>query len=110
MPLRVTHKQEYLGLNISEHAAYSEFQDLYNIMRNHAKTGDLRSRVAESSLTEIGQISRWYNQVVVALERSIAKTDAIVTTAIDGIITINPETLVIQSSNPAVKKYLATPG
>ncbi|MEO1399800.1 MAG: ammonium transporter [Cyanobacteria bacterium J06635_1] len=102
--LRVTRKQEYIGLNASEHGAHSEFQDLYTTMKTHAKTGDLQRQAIVSSYTEIGQISNWYNQVIHALEHAIVKTDAIVTTAVDGIITLHPDTLVVQSANPAIEK------
>ncbi|MEM8612358.1 MAG: ammonium transporter [Cyanobacteria bacterium P01_H01_bin.105] len=103
--LRVSHKQEYVGLNVSEHGARNEFQDLFDTMQAHARTGNLQRRIpAASALTEIGQISRWYNQVIDALERSTARTNAIITTAADGILTVNPETLTVRSTNPAVEK------
>lgn len=103
--LRVSHRQEYVGLNVSEHGARNEFQNLFDTMQTHAKTGNLQRRIpTASALTEIGQISRWYNQVVDALERSTARTNAIITTAADGILTVDPETLMIRSTNPAVEK------
>ncbi|ESA36117.1 ammonium transporter [Leptolyngbya sp. Heron Island J] len=102
--LRVSHKQEYIGLNVSEHGARNEFQNLFETMQTHAKTGNLQRRVTASALTEIGQISRWYNQVVHALEQSTARTNAIIMTAADGILTVDPDTLILQSTNPAVEK------
>ncbi|MEM9806223.1 MAG: ammonium transporter [Cyanobacteria bacterium P01_D01_bin.56] len=102
--LRVSHKHEYLGLNVSEHGASNEFQGLFSTMQAHAKTGNLQKRAIGSSLTEVGQISRWYNQVVEALERATAKTNAIIVTAADGILTVDLTTLQIQSTNPAVEK------
>ncbi|MEM6251908.1 MAG: ammonium transporter [Cyanobacteria bacterium P01_D01_bin.156] len=115
VPLRVSHRHEYLGLNSSEHGASNEFQGLFATMQAHAKTGNLKQRVRVSTLTEVGQISHWYNQVVDALERSTAKTNAIITTAADGILTVDPETLEIQSANPAIGsifggKWLQTTG
>ena len=105
MPLRVSHRQEYVGLNVSEHGARNEFQNLFDTMQVHAKTGNLQRRIpTASTLTEIGQISRWYNQVLEALERSTARTNAIITTAADGILTVNPKDLTIRSTNPAVEK------
>ena len=101
--LRVSHKQEYVGLNVSEHGACNEFQNLFETMQTHAKTGNLQRRATASALTEIGQISRWYNQVVDALERSTARTNAIIMTAADGIVTVEPDTLTVQSTNPAVE-------
>ncbi|MBT9315713.1 ammonium transporter [Leptothoe spongobia] len=102
--LRVSRKHEYLGLNMSEHGARNEFHDLFATMQLHARTGNLERRVQAGALTEVGQISRWYNQVVEALERATAKTQAIITTAVDGILTVDSSTLVIQSTNPAVEK------
>ncbi|MEM9218075.1 MAG: ammonium transporter [Cyanobacteria bacterium P01_F01_bin.150] len=102
--LRVSRRQEYLGLNIAEHGAHSEFNDLYRVMKKHAKTGDLVDRAPISAFSEIGQISRWYNQVVQSLERAIAKNEAIITTAVDGIVTVTPRTLRITSSNPAIQR------
>ena len=101
--LRVSLKQEYIGLNVSEHGARNEFQNLFETMQTHAKTGNLQRRVTASALTEIGQISRWYNQVVDALERSTARTNAIIMTAADGILTVAPDTLIVQSTNPAIE-------
>lgn len=102
--LRVSRKNEYLGLNVSEHGARNEFQELFVTMQTHAKTGNLERRVKVDTLTEIGQISRWYNHVVAALELSTAKIQAIITTAADGILTVDANTLIIQSTNPAVEK------
>ncbi|MBT9313733.1 ammonium transporter [Leptothoe kymatousa] len=102
--LRVSRKHEYLGLNVSEHGAQNELQELFRTMQSHAKTGNLQQRVSSSTLTEVGQISRWYNQVVDALERSTIKTNAIVMTAADGILTVDATTLEIQSANPAIGK------
>lgn len=107
--LRVSRKQEYLGLNVSEHGVSNEFHHLFSTMQAHAKTGDLARRATDNALTEVGQISRWYNQVVAALERSIAKTNAIIITAVDGIITVDPQTLLIQSTNPAVETIFGVP-
>ncbi|NEQ49889.1 MAG: ammonium transporter [Leptolyngbya sp. SIO3F4] len=107
--LRVSYKQEYIGLNVSEHGARNEFQNLFETMQSHAKTGNLKRRVPAGALTEIGQISRWYNQVVDALERFTARTNAIIITAADGILTIDPETLMIQSANPAIETIFDIP-
>ena len=107
--LRVTRKQEYLGLNISEHGARSDFYDLYSTMKTHIKTGDLRPRVEANTFTEVGQISNWYNQVVMSLEQVIARLDAIVTTAVESIITVDPETLVLKSTNPATQVIFGYP-
>ncbi len=102
--LRVSPRDEYIGLNISEHGAKSDADDVYSVMRHHAKTGDLRRRVKVDSFTEVGRVGQWYNQVIMALENAIATNRAIVTTAIDGIITVQCQSLIIESANPAMKK------
>jgi ammonium transporter, Amt family len=101
-PLRVTRKQEYMGLNVTEHGAQSELQDLHDTMRSHAQRGNLQRRAMVNPFTEVGQISNWYNQVVQSLEVAIAQTDMIITNAVDGIMTVYPETLVIRTVNPAI--------
>lgn len=40
-PLRVTPEDEYIGLNVSEHGATTELLDMFRIMDNQARTGDL---------------------------------------------------------------------
>lgn len=109
VPLRVTRKQEYLGLNISEHGARSDLYDLYATMKTHTKSGDLGRRVQADHFTEVGQISSWYNQVVESLERVIARLDAIVTTAVDSIMTVDPNSLVLKSTNPATEQIFGYP-
>ncbi|MEM9220590.1 MAG: ammonium transporter [Cyanobacteria bacterium P01_F01_bin.150] len=109
VPLRVKPKQEYLGLNIAEHGASSELYDLYSTMRTHVNVGNLQRRARANPFTEVGQISNWYNQVVQRLEQVIARLDTIVMTAADGIITVDPDSLVVKSSNPAVEKIFGYP-
>ncbi|MEM0980417.1 MAG: ammonium transporter [Cyanobacteria bacterium P01_H01_bin.58] len=104
MPLRVRHRHEYLGLNVAEHDAKSDLYELYATMKTHVNTGNLQRRVKADAFTEVGQIGSWYNQVVQSLEQVIARLDAIVMTAVDGIMTIDPDTLIVKSTNPAVER------
>ncbi|MEO1591168.1 MAG: ammonium transporter [Cyanobacteria bacterium J06632_22] len=103
MALRVSARQEYVGLNMTEHGAKREISDVYQIMRHHAKTGNLSKRVSIDPFTEVGIIGTWYNQVISALEQAIAKNEAIVNTAADGILTTSTFSLSIQSANPATE-------
>lgn len=106
--LRVSHRQEYIGLNEVVHDVKSHANDVFGVMKYHATTGNLRRRVASDPFTEVGRIGQWYNQVIAALETAIATNDAIIHTAVDGIVTLNrlddSGKLIITSINPAVEK------
>ena len=102
-PLRVTPEQEQIGLNISEHRASTELVDLFRALESQAMSGDLSLRVPVEPFTEIGQIAARYNQVMDALERAVAATEAVVRTAIDGIVTFAREGLLITRVNPAAE-------
>lgn len=102
--LRVSAKQEYLGLNISEHGTTSTVEEVYRVMRHHAKTGDLKRRVKGDSFTEVGRVGQWYNQVIVALETAVATNEAIIQTAVDSILTLSSKDLTIQSANKATQQ------
>ncbi len=99
-PLRVSPDDEQIGLNIAEHGASTDILDLFRAMEAQAKTGDLGVRVPVEPFTEIGQIATRYNLVMEALQKAVAKTEAIVRTAADAIITFSTETLAITSVNP----------
>jgi len=102
-PLRVTPEEEQVGLNVSEHGATTEILDLFRVMDQHSKTGDLRLRAPVEPFTEVGQIAERYNQVMAALEQAVAKTEAIVQSAMDGIVTFSQGSLRIMSLNPAAE-------
>ena len=99
--LRVSPRHEYIGLNISEHGAVNAVESVYSIMKYHAQTGDLRRRVKADTFTEVGRIGEWYNQVIMALETAVTTNEAIINTALDGIVTLDQTNLMIQSVNPA---------
>ena len=103
-PLRVTPDSEHIGLNISEHGATTELLDLFTVMERQSRTGDLSLRVPVEPFTEIGLIADRHNQVIAALEQAVNRTDEIVKTAMDGIITFSTGTLAISTINPAAEK------
>ena len=108
--LRVSPRHEYIGLNASEHGASSQVKDVYSVMRHHATTGDLRRRVATADpFTEVGRVGQWYNQVIAALEAAITTNEAIINTALDGILTLSRPSLRIQSANPAAENIFGYP-
>ncbi|MEL6321014.1 MAG: ATP-binding protein, partial [Cyanobacteria bacterium J06626_14] len=101
--LRVSYKAEHIGLNISEHGATSDLVDFFSTMRRQERTGDLSLRIKTDTFTLVGQIARRYNRVMSALETLTARTDTIVKTAMDAILTVSKTGLVIQSANPAIE-------
>lgn len=103
LPLRVTPEDEHIGLNVSEHGAKTDLVDLLTVMDQQSQTGDLSLRVPVEPFTEVGQIAGRYNQVMEALEQAVTRTDAIVKTATDGIITFAKENLAITFLNPAAQ-------
>ncbi|HEO64963.1 MAG TPA: ammonium transporter, partial [Spirochaetes bacterium] len=88
-PLRVTPENEYLGLNISEHGASTELNDLFREMDHQAKSGDLSLRVEMEPFTEVGQIAHRYNQVMDSLEDIVSHNDLILNSAGEGIYGID---------------------
>jgi Amt family ammonium transporter len=102
-PMRVTPQQEHIGLNISEHGASTELVDLFMVMDTQAKTGDLSLRVPVEPFTEVGQIASRYNQMMDSLEGAIARTQIIVRSAMDAIITLSEQTLQVSTVNPAAE-------
>lgn len=67
-PLRVSAKDEDMGLNVTEHKAETETYALFQVMDAQAKTQDFGLRVPEAPFTEVGKIAHHYNQVMAALE------------------------------------------
>ncbi len=103
-PLRVRRRDEHIGLNVAEHGAVSDLVDLFTIMRRQERTGDLRLRAPVELFTPVGQIAARYNRVIGSLEQALARTDAIVATAIEAILTVSQHELLIRTTNPAVRK------
>ncbi|MBF2028803.1 MAG: ammonium transporter [Oscillatoriales cyanobacterium C42_A2020_001] len=101
-PLRVTVKHEAIGLNVSEHGATNDLLDLFQVMDKQSKTGDLSLRAPVEPFTEVGQIADRYNHAIAALETVVTRTNAIVKTARDGIITFLQDGR-IDSLNPSAE-------
>jgi Amt family ammonium transporter len=102
-PFRVTQEDEHIGLNVSEHGASTELVELFTVMDQQLRTQDMSLRAPEEPFTEVGQIAAQYNRVMEALEKVTARIKAIVTTAMDGIITFSKEGLLITTLNPAAE-------
>nr|WP_198673608.1 ATP-binding protein [Algibacillus agarilyticus] len=67
--VRVELSDEIDGLNISEHGARSDLNDLINNMRHHQHTGDLNTRLVSDEFTEVGFIVKQYNETLTKLEQ-----------------------------------------
>lgn len=108
-PMRVTAEEEQIGLNVSEHGATTDLLDLFQVMDEQSKTGNLALRVPVEPFTEVGQIAHRYNMVMDALEDAINRTEAIVRTAMDGIITFSRDAMSVTTMNPAAEAIFGYP-
>ncbi len=94
-PLRVSHEEEEIGLNISEHGARTESADFFHVMQLQEKTGDLSLRVPVDPFTETGVIAARYNKMMDALQQMGGRfqqlfdgsPQAVILTDGDGLIT-----------------------
>lgn len=102
-PLRVTAREEEMGLNVAEHGASTELIDLLSAMTRQGQAGDLSMRVPVEPFTEVGQIARRYNAVMEMLQRAVNRAESVVRDIQDGIITISRKG-VITSVNPGAEK------
>ena len=64
IPLRVSAKEEDMGLNIAEHGSASELLDLMSRMETQRRTGDFSQPIPLESESEVGQIAAQYNRVL----------------------------------------------
>jgi ammonium transporter, Amt family len=86
-----------------------EMRELLDSMDRQAETGEFAFRLATETDSPAGEFARRYNRVMAALQQAVAKTDAIVRTARDGIITFSTEDLAITSFNPAAERMFGHP-
>ncbi len=107
---RVSAQDEHVGLNVSEHGASTDLLDLLDTMDQQAQTGDMSMKMPVEPFTEIGQVAKHYNEVMEALQKTVARTEGIVRTAMDGIITFSRDSLSILSINPAAEAMFACSG
>jgi len=102
-PMRVTVEDEQVGLNISEHGARTDLYNLFQVMDEQSNTGDLSLRVPVEPFTQVGQIAERYNSVMDALETAVVRTEAVVRSAMDGIITFSKDSMEILSANQSAE-------
>lgn len=116
-PLRVSNKNETLGMNISEHRASTELIDLLSSMKIQRSKGEFSEPVPEEPFTEVGQIAKQYNKVIKRVNEEINQRDnaieqfrssekrksAILDSSMDSIVTIDLSGNIIEF-NPASEK------
>jgi len=102
LPLRVSAEGEAVGLNVSEHGAKTELNELLQAMAEQEKSGNLQQKMPIEPFTEVGQIARQYNRVMDKLNRMITRTRLIVRDIRDGVITFT-EQGIITSVNPGAE-------
>jgi Amt family ammonium transporter len=88
-PLRVDKNDELIGLNVSEHGAKTETSNLFSIMNEHEKSGDLSLRVPVDPFTEVGHIAKKYNKVMGALQQQRAYFKQLFENSPQAIVIIN---------------------
>ena len=108
-PLRVSEDNERVGLNFSEHGAKNDLFQLFDVMEKQSQSGDLSVRAHVEPFTDVGMISERYNRVIAALQEAVTRTDAIVRTAMDAIITFSGQSFEIQTLNPAAERIFGYP-
>ncbi len=102
-PLRVSVEEEEQGLNVVEHHSQTESYDLMMVMLRQAQSQDLSLRAPVDPFTEFAPIAQRYNQVMGSLEEAVARTEAIIQTATDAILTFRPQDLRILSANASAQ-------
>lgn len=73
VPLRVTQHIETIGLNVGQHGANTDLNELFDVMQRQARERDLSIRAPQSPFTEVGQIGLFYNSVMYELEQSAGR-------------------------------------
>ena len=81
-PMRISPIAEEIGLNVAEHDANTDLRDLLAVMSDQAKSADLTKRAEQDPFTQTGMIGLHYNNLIFNLERSIEKTDELLTNVI----------------------------
>lgn len=97
--MRISPAEEQLGLNMVEHGAKTEAHQLLSQMQQHEQQGNIAKRVSVDPFTEIGEIATGYNRVLDSLEKAESRTQNLVRSLKDGVITWS-DNMVVTSANP----------
>ena len=75
--IRVSRAAEEAGLNVAEHRANDDVEELLAVMQKQADSRDLSIRAAQEPFTQAGQIGVHYNNLVWNLEESAQETESV---------------------------------
>ena len=75
LKLRVSAEHERIGLNVSEHQASTELNDLLGQMDSHGRDGNFSLKVTVEPHTEVGQIAKEYNRVLTRVQAEIKQRE-----------------------------------
>ena len=75
--IRVSKAAEEAGLNVAEHRANDDVEELLAVMQKQADSRDLSIRAAQEPFTQAGQIGVHYNNLVWNLEESAQETESV---------------------------------
>ena len=75
--IRVSRAAEEAGLNVAEHRANDDVEELLALMQKQADSRDLSLRAAQEPFTQAGQIGVHYNNLVWNLEESAQETESV---------------------------------
>ena len=119
--LRVSARDELMGMNISEHHASTEIIDLLRVMKMQSRRGNFNRRMPVEPFTEVGQIAQEYNRVIGRVQTEInqrqqaledyraseQRKTAILDSSMDSIITLDQRGI-IREFNPAAERTFAS--
>jgi Amt family ammonium transporter len=75
--IRVSRAAEEAGLNVAEHRANDDVEELLTVMQEQANSRDLTLRAPQEPFTQAGQIGVHYNNLVWSLEGSAQETESV---------------------------------
>ena len=96
--MRISLAQEQLGLNMAEHGAQTETHQLLSQMQQHEQQGNTAERISVDPFTEIGEIAAGYNRVLDSLEKAESRTQNLVRSLTDGVITWDEDKIVTSAT------------
>lgn len=109
-PLRVSAEAEQTGLNVAEHGASTETYQLFQVMEEQARSGDLSLRVPVEPFTEVGQIARRYNMALDGFqENSVAREDYqnILDNVTDGLFLVDRDGVISPNHSTAAARIFS---
>lgn len=110
LKLRVSEEHERIGLNVSEHQASTELNELLDQMDSHGREGNFSTKVSVDPHTEVGQIAKEYNRVLTRVQAEINQREeaerqwrGIFENTIEGIFRTTPDGRFL-AANPSLAR------